>query len=378
MNCHVMTTQYLTWQHSSHARVATCNDCHVPHDNLVHKFAFKAQDGSWHATVFTMRWEPQVIRLSERAKPVVQANCRRCHEPRGRRGGGCRPTAPTPIATAGTAIARRRTARFAAFRPPRRSSSRDCPTFPNSTKNPPLAADRHGLQERSPIRADNFEASPHHDDVHSDPHRESFAILRSTSPATATGLARLAAPVAAAGGDVRPGNPGRLDLASPRGSGADGLPCGRSTTWKWMPPAGARITRASTTATSEWTTVRRPRQTKYGGAAKRDYLEEGPATVILFAGSTFDKEYHQARGHTHTIDDVTGTLRVKIEDPKTHELVLNPEKPATCWTCKSPDVPRLMKKLGGAERSSTPRSSSISRARSRTPSAATTATRRTP
>ena len=79
MNCHVMTTQYLTWQHSSHARVATCNDCHVPHDNPVHKVAFKAQDGMWHATVFTMRWEPQVIRLSERAKPVVQANCQRCH-----------------------------------------------------------------------------------------------------------------------------------------------------------------------------------------------------------------------------------------------------------------------------------------------------------
>jgi cytochrome c nitrite reductase small subunit len=79
MNCHVMTTQYLTWQHSSHARVATCNDCHVPHDNVAHKFAFKAEDGLWHSTVFTMRWEPQVIRLSARAKPVVQANCKRCH-----------------------------------------------------------------------------------------------------------------------------------------------------------------------------------------------------------------------------------------------------------------------------------------------------------
>jgi len=79
INCHVMTTQYLTWQHGSHARVATCNDCHVPYDDLLHKFAFKAEDGAWHATVFTMRWEPQVIRLSDRAKPVVQANCRRCH-----------------------------------------------------------------------------------------------------------------------------------------------------------------------------------------------------------------------------------------------------------------------------------------------------------
>ncbi len=79
MNCHVMTTQYLTWQHSSHAEAATCNDCHVPHDNFVHHYAFKARDGAWHATVFTMRWEPQVIRLSAGAVPVVEANCRRCH-----------------------------------------------------------------------------------------------------------------------------------------------------------------------------------------------------------------------------------------------------------------------------------------------------------
>jgi cytochrome c nitrite reductase small subunit len=79
MNCHVMATQYVTWQHSSHARVATCNDCHVPHTSLLAHYLFKAKDGLWHATVFTMRWEPQVIRLSSRAIPVVEQNCRRCH-----------------------------------------------------------------------------------------------------------------------------------------------------------------------------------------------------------------------------------------------------------------------------------------------------------
>jgi cytochrome c nitrite reductase small subunit len=79
VNCHVMTTQYLTWQHSSHARVATCNDCHVPHDSLASHYAFKAKDGLWHSTAFTLRWEPEAIRLSPRAVPVVEANCRRCH-----------------------------------------------------------------------------------------------------------------------------------------------------------------------------------------------------------------------------------------------------------------------------------------------------------
>jgi cytochrome c nitrite reductase small subunit len=79
MNCHVMTTEFVTWQHSSHAGVATCNDCHVPHTSLPAKYAFKAEDGLWHSTVFTMRWEPQAIRLSARAEPVVEDNCRRCH-----------------------------------------------------------------------------------------------------------------------------------------------------------------------------------------------------------------------------------------------------------------------------------------------------------
>lgn len=79
MNCHVMTTQYVTWQHSSHAHAATCNDCHVPHTSLAAQYGFKAKDGLWHATVFTMRWEPQVIRLSAGAVSVVEENCRRCH-----------------------------------------------------------------------------------------------------------------------------------------------------------------------------------------------------------------------------------------------------------------------------------------------------------
>jgi cytochrome c nitrite reductase small subunit len=79
MNCHVMTTEYVTWQHGSHARAATCNDCHVPHTSLLAHYGFKAKDGLWHATVFTMRREPQVIRLSAGAVPVVEENCRRCH-----------------------------------------------------------------------------------------------------------------------------------------------------------------------------------------------------------------------------------------------------------------------------------------------------------
>jgi cytochrome c nitrite reductase small subunit len=79
MNCHVMATEYIAWQHSSHAHAATCHDCHVPHTSLAAEYGFAAKDGLWHATVFTMRWEPQAIRLSAGAVPVVEQNCRRCH-----------------------------------------------------------------------------------------------------------------------------------------------------------------------------------------------------------------------------------------------------------------------------------------------------------
>ncbi len=79
MNCHVMAAQYATWRRGSHASSAVCNDCHVPHDNFVKKYAFKAKDGLRHATIFTLRLEPQVIKLNEAAIPVVQINCVRCH-----------------------------------------------------------------------------------------------------------------------------------------------------------------------------------------------------------------------------------------------------------------------------------------------------------
>jgi cytochrome c nitrite reductase small subunit len=79
INCHVMTDAYASWQRGSHGRVAVCVDCHVPHDNIAAKYAYKARDGMKHSYVFTMRKEPQVLELSARAVPVVQANCVHCH-----------------------------------------------------------------------------------------------------------------------------------------------------------------------------------------------------------------------------------------------------------------------------------------------------------
>jgi cytochrome c nitrite reductase small subunit len=79
-NCHVMTPQYATWQNSSHREWASCNDCHVPQDNVFKKYLFKAKDGMYHASVFTTRGEPEVIRMKEAGVEVVQSNCIRCHQ----------------------------------------------------------------------------------------------------------------------------------------------------------------------------------------------------------------------------------------------------------------------------------------------------------
>jgi len=79
VNCHIMAPYYQSWNHSSHAQWATCNDCHVPQDNVVEKYAFKAMDGLYHAAVFTVKAEPQVIRPRDASFEVIMNNCIRCH-----------------------------------------------------------------------------------------------------------------------------------------------------------------------------------------------------------------------------------------------------------------------------------------------------------
>lgn len=79
VNCHVMVSEYNSWMHSSHREWASCNDCHTPQDNVFNKYYFKAKDGVLHASIFTARMEPQVIRMREESEEVVKANCIRCH-----------------------------------------------------------------------------------------------------------------------------------------------------------------------------------------------------------------------------------------------------------------------------------------------------------
>ncbi|WP_027137237.1 ammonia-forming cytochrome c nitrite reductase [Gaetbulibacter saemankumensis] len=81
-----------------------------------------------------------------------------------------------------------------------------------------------------------------------------------------------------------------------------------------------------------------------GGSRMRDVLEEDPRLVILFAGYGFSKDYNQGRGHAYAVEDIHNTLRTGGPTGKGDGPM-----PATCWTCKSPDVPRLMNEIGIAE-----------------------------
>lgn len=80
MNCHIMSPYYATWDHSSHALNTTCNDCHVPHENFVRKWAFKGADGMRHVAAFMTSSEEQVIQATEASSSVIMDNCIRCHE----------------------------------------------------------------------------------------------------------------------------------------------------------------------------------------------------------------------------------------------------------------------------------------------------------
>ena len=77
-NCHVMEEYYSGWLASSHRSVATCNDCHTPH-NFLGKYATKASNGFWHSFAFTTGWFPDPIQITPRNRRIAQASCQHCH-----------------------------------------------------------------------------------------------------------------------------------------------------------------------------------------------------------------------------------------------------------------------------------------------------------
>lgn len=78
VNCHIMREQYDSWHKSSHHAVATCNDCHLPHDFLG-KWLTKGMNGYWHSTAFTFQNFHEPIQVRHSNREVLQASCLHCH-----------------------------------------------------------------------------------------------------------------------------------------------------------------------------------------------------------------------------------------------------------------------------------------------------------
>lgn len=79
-NCHVMQPYYDGWIKSSHRSVAVCNDCHAPHDNVVHKYWVKGDNGFWHSFKFTTGKYPDNIQMREVNRRVTEHACLSCHQ----------------------------------------------------------------------------------------------------------------------------------------------------------------------------------------------------------------------------------------------------------------------------------------------------------
>ncbi|MCL2784638.1 MAG: cytochrome c nitrite reductase small subunit [Propionibacteriaceae bacterium] len=79
-NCHVMQDHYDAWARGSHRNVATCDDCHLPHDNFIKARLVQAEDGVLHSTKFSTGKYPTNIVIRESSRAVVNGACVSCHD----------------------------------------------------------------------------------------------------------------------------------------------------------------------------------------------------------------------------------------------------------------------------------------------------------
>jgi len=78
-NCHVMKPQYEAWQKGGHANVAVCDDCHLPHGNMVKRYAAQMEDGIRHSTAFTTGNFPTNIEIRDSSREITDRACLSCH-----------------------------------------------------------------------------------------------------------------------------------------------------------------------------------------------------------------------------------------------------------------------------------------------------------
>lgn len=78
--CHIMKPLYESSFHSTHRETNEigCNDCHIPHDNILEQIVYKGYSGArdYYKNTYD---QPDVLQTKEWSKRIIQRNCIRCH-----------------------------------------------------------------------------------------------------------------------------------------------------------------------------------------------------------------------------------------------------------------------------------------------------------
>ena len=82
-------------------------------------------------------------------------------------------------------------------------------------------------------------------------------------------------------------------------------------------------------------------QSRFKGNVAEDILAQRPEMVILWAGYAFSKGYSSPRGHMYALEDIIHSPRTGAPMSATEGI-----QPASCWLCKSSDVPRMVEAIG--------------------------------
>ncbi|NIP31393.1 MAG: cytochrome c nitrite reductase small subunit [Candidatus Dadabacteria bacterium] len=78
VNCHIMQSQYNSWQKASHHTAATCVQCHLPQEFLK-RYISKAVNGYNHSKAFTFQDFHEPIMITKQNSLILQNNCIECH-----------------------------------------------------------------------------------------------------------------------------------------------------------------------------------------------------------------------------------------------------------------------------------------------------------
>ena len=82
---------------------------------------------------------------------------------------------------------------------------------------------------------------------------------------------------------------------------------------------------------------------KYNSSQEVDVLGQRPEMVNLAGQVTLSSRgYNTPRGHRHCVEDLRKIMRTGSPGVDGQDDI----QPGTCWTCKGPDVPRLMREKG--------------------------------